>query len=203
MSGNALFIPPEQFFRELLQDAQKNQGTSLDQDTEFYLVNLLTAFIDTDRLYAVDSDGKNIDEPLAVMLLKAQELESTQEKGLTFRRIGDISLYVSGFFSNSFARKIIDVDYYINMGATCYRTAKNYVQKSPYPEVFENLSSRFPKYVDLFNEIADRTVPKGSNSSLLRLYELWTKTGSERLAKLLKEQGIMPTDAIKNGNGKQ
>ena len=37
-----------------------------------------------------------------------------------FRRIGDVSLYVGGFFQQSLSRKVVDVDYYIEVGGRAY-----------------------------------------------------------------------------------
>jgi hypothetical protein len=45
--------------------------------------------------------------------------------------------------------------------------------------------------VDLLNEVSERTL-HSTNVGLARLYERWLKTGSERLARLLAQQGIAP-----------
>lgn len=198
----ALLVTPDQFFRELVVKAQKKHRYRFRPDTEFYLVKLLTNFIDTNRLYAVGEDGHPQDEPLAIQFLKAEtEALSPHEKGLSFRRLGDIALYVSGFFSDSFSRKAIDVDYYIQMGATCYyRAAGHHSDKPPYPQILEDLAINFSRAVDILNEVADSSKAKGpdKDKALLRWYELWTKTGSERLAKLLRKNGIEPSDAVKS-----
>ena len=43
-----------------------------------------------------------------------------RERGL--QRLGDVSLFVAGFFAHSFARKLIDIDYHIAMGGQAYGT---------------------------------------------------------------------------------
>ena len=43
--------------------------------------------------------------------------------------------------------------------------------------------------VDLLNEVSERT-QLSTNAGIVRLYERWKKTGSERLASLLAGQGV-------------
>ena len=57
--------------------------------------------------------------------------------------------------------------------------------------VFAELSSKFPQLVDVLTEISEMSGLK-SRSDLLRTYELWQKTGSERARKQLRRAGIVP-----------
>ena len=36
------------------------------------------------------------------------------------KKLGDRSLYISGFFADSLQRKVVDVDYYAEMGGVAY-----------------------------------------------------------------------------------
>jgi len=40
----------------------------------------------------------------------------TPVPGARLQRLGDVSLFIAGFFARSFARKLIDIDYHIAMG---------------------------------------------------------------------------------------
>jgi hypothetical protein len=54
-------------------------------------------------------------EALGVRLMKAlQSAGVVQRDGL--RRVGDASLFISGFFADSLNRSLVDVDYYIDLG---------------------------------------------------------------------------------------
>jgi hypothetical protein len=56
--------------------------------------------------------------------------------------------------------------------------------------LWDELSSRFRLLVDLLNEVSERTLAS-TNAGLVRLYERWRKTGSERLALALARHGVV------------
>ena len=87
-------------------------------ETEAYLVELLVTFSATNNLFDKDG-GRLMGEPLALMLAKASEAPAP-ERARQLRRMGDTALYVSGFFSDSLQRQLVDVDYYASMGGRAY-----------------------------------------------------------------------------------
>ncbi len=62
-------------------------------------------------------------------------------------------------------------------------------------DLFGELARKFDAFVEVVAEVADTTIAMGTESSsgLLRVYERWLKTGSERLATALTSRGVMPT----------
>jgi hypothetical protein len=63
-------------------------------------------------------------------------------------------------------------------------------------ELYLELADKFARFVDVLAEVSDKTTPK-TEKDLLRLYELWVRTRSERAAKALQEAGILPNDTVK------
>ena len=184
----------QEYFRSLLEEAMRAQRTPLDQVTEFYLVDLLSRFIDARELYTVGPDEVVEEEPLALQLSRA--LEGTREERIaTLRRLGDGSLYVAGFFSDSLERRVVDLDYYISMGGSAYAALARMSRERSAPGAFGGLYSelcdKFGSIVDLFNEVSER-VAVTTNRGVVRIYERWVKTGSDRLTRLLAEQGVVP-----------
>src|SRR3954471_10453501 len=116
-----LVAQPQDYFRELVTEAMGKQKISTQPETEFYLVNLMNQFMTTDRLYARNPEGVVRDEALAILVKEALEQPKPQAQSALFRHIGDVSLYVAGFFQDSLNRKLVDVDYYIDMGGTAYK----------------------------------------------------------------------------------
>jgi hypothetical protein len=57
--------------------------------------------------------------------------------------------------------------------------------------VFAELTQKFRDFVDVLAEVRD-AAKSASDHDLLRLYEVWIKTRSERAARLLREGGIEP-----------
>src|SRR4051812_29975380 len=95
-----LVSQPQDYFRELITEAMGRQQVSAQPETEFYLVNLLNQFMTADRL---------TEEPLALMVKEAVEKPEPREKRSLFRHVGDVSLYVAGYFQDSLNRKLVDV----------------------------------------------------------------------------------------------
>ena len=58
-------------------------------------------------------------EPLAFRLGRALETGGSEQRA-RLRSLGDFSLFMSGFFSDSFRRSLVDVDYYKSMGEYAY-----------------------------------------------------------------------------------
>ena len=173
---------PTEYFRELVETAMQNQHLAARELTSFYVVNLLAAFVHLDRSPAAG------DEPLGVLLVKAlQSGGSAQRDGL--RKVGDISLFISGFFSDSLKRGLVDVDYYIQIGGRAYGSLAR--RDEALGEVFDELADKFAAFVDVLSEVSERTALT-SNADLLRLYEKWLRTRSRRSGDLLATRGIVP-----------
>jgi hypothetical protein len=58
--------------------------------------------------------------------------------------------------------------------------------------VFAELAAKFQPIVDALNEISD-TARRYSQADILRLYEIWLKTGSNRARGLLRQLGVEPS----------
>jgi len=175
---------PMEFFRELVESAMQNQHVSARELTSFYVVNLLTGFVHCDR-----SGTAGEDEPLGPRLARAFRAAGVEQRtGL--RRIGDESLFMSGFFSDSFNRSLVDIDYYIQLGERAYGSLARQGDEA-LGDVFDELSGKFTSFVDVLGEVSERT-SLSSNADVLRLYEKWARTRSRRSADLLASRGIIP-----------
>jgi hypothetical protein len=173
-----------EFFHEAITSAIKNQGVDTSEPTECYLVNLLATF----------TNAHLDDEPLALKLASAAGA-SPDERVRQLKDVGDTSLYVSGFFSDSLQRKLVDIDYYIHMGGAAYGELARYFRGYRHSEVFgavyDELGAKFPRFVDVLAEISEST-SMTSNLGLVQLYERWLKTGSEWMARRLRQRGVIP-----------
>src|SRR5512138_1822748 len=152
----------------MVADVLSQRRLRVQEVTEFYLVNLLATFLEKDRLFVEDADGNVREEPLALILLRALQADR-RVRARELRRLGDTALFVSGFFGDSLARSLVDVDYYIAMGERAYGTLAD-TERGPAVEPFAELSDHFGDFVDLFAEIAELSNLR-SNRGLVRLYE--------------------------------
>jgi hypothetical protein len=176
-----------EYFRELVEEALAHQRVAAHELTAFYVVQLLAGYLQ-------QRDGEDSSEPLALKLARALDAGGFQQR-TTLRQIGDRSLFVSGFFSDSLRRKLVDVDYYVSIGGYAYNALSRQETDALSP-VFAELGDKFAGFVDVLSEVSERSACS-SNSDLLRLYEKWLKTGSARSGQLLIERGVVPNAASK------
>ena len=196
-SGHGRVMPVHNlrdYFRSPIDEVIAQQGVSLDPHAAHYVVNLLTTYSRSDELYEDDGECYGI-RPLALMLADASSEETVARRNVILQRIGDVALFISGFFANSLATKAVDVDYYIHMGGNAYGSLSEEVRGSlrgdTFSSIFRELATKFQVLVDVLNEISEgaRTA---SEADLLRTYEVWRKTGSERAKNILKANGVVP-----------
>lgn len=186
-----------EFFHESVQAALRKQRVAVDDHTEHYVVNVLTVFSRSEKLYESTPEGVRL-RPLAHMLADASEARSTQQRDEALRRLGDVSLFIAGFFAQSFARKLVDIDYHIAMGGRAYGTlAENLrgtLRGPAFTALYTELAQKFQRLVDVLNEVAEMAHTH-SDKDILRLYEIWLKTGSPRAHSLLRRLGVEPVAA--------
>jgi hypothetical protein len=188
--GASLFDEtPAEYFRELVESAVARQRLEVGCLTSFYLVNLLCGFVRLEGNASAAFD----DEPLALRLAQALESGGVEQRA-RLRSLGDLSLFVSGFFSDSLSRKPVDVDYYVSMGEYAYGSLSR-SEEASLASIFGELASKFCSVADVLADVSERSA-LSSNADLLRLYERWLRTGSRRDSQLLVERGIVPNASI-------
>jgi hypothetical protein len=180
-----------------MQTALRKQRVDVDDHTEHYVVNVLTMFARSEALYERTPEGVRL-RPLAHMLAEASEAATAQQRDAALRRLGDVSLFIAGFFAQSFARKLVDIDYHIAMGGRAYgalaENMRGTLRGQAFTGVFLELAQKFQRVVDVLNEVAE-TAHKHSDKDILRLYEIWLKTGSPRAYGILRRLGVAPLPA--------
>jgi hypothetical protein len=184
-----------EFFKDSVHDALTRQHVEVDVHTEHYVVNLLTMFARSEALFEPTPDGARL-QPLALMLADAAAAGSSQQRARTLQRLGDVSLFVAGFFAQSFARRLVDIDYHIAMGGRAYGTLASScghgTRARALAGVFAELAQKFQRLVDALNDVSEMSHTH-THSDVLRQYEIWLKTGSLRAHGILKRLGVEPT----------
>src|SRR5260370_30343814 len=141
-----------EYFHGALKAAIKNQGVAASEPTECYLVGLLAEHL----------KGPLDDEPLALKLASAV-VSSPDERLRHLKELGDNSLYVSGFFSDSLQRKLVDIGYYIQIGGAGYRELARHfrggVRRSGgvFGDIYDELGSNFSQFVDVLAEVSEQS----------------------------------------------
>ena len=181
---------PAEYFRELVESALSRQHIRAHALTSYYLVDLLCRFVRPDQRIPFNDDSR---EALAIRLGRALESAGVEQRA-RLRNLGDFSLFMSGFFSDSLRRRSCDVDYYVSMGEYAYGSLGRRDEHA-FGEVFSELSRNFVPFMDVLSDVSEQA---GSTSSqdVLRLYEKWLRTGSPRDGQRLVDRGILPNASI-------
>lgn len=183
---------PIEFFKGHLESALARQRLRASGLTSYYLVDLLCRFMRPDVRIPFNDDHR---QPLALRLRRALETAGLEQRA-RLRNLGDFSLFMSGFYSDSLRRSAVDVDYYVSMGEYAYSSLARR-DEDAFGGVYAELGRKFVPFMDVLTDISERT-SQSSSRDVLRLYERWLRTGSTRTGQQLVEQGITPNSSIGN-----
>lgn len=178
-----------EFFRDAVTEVRRRQRLTVRPETEWYLVELLAGH------------GGPTDAALAELLQRAIESRGAERAGW-LRQLGDEALYSAGYFSDSLVRGAVGPSYYVGMGQRAYEALAGMtaaaITTSLRP-VYAEMAAKFQRLVDLLAELYEtslRTAPDG----LLKLYERYLRTDSERLRWKLQSEGLLCGVAPRNLN---
>lgn len=176
---------PLEFFKAQVEGAMERQRLKTSPWTAYYVVQMLTGYIARRDASTPGVD----DEPLGLRLVRALNGEgATQREEL--RSVGDAALFLVGFFADSLHRRLVDTDYYISLGGSAYgRLAQD--DDDAFADVFGELASKFVPLTDVLADVSERAA-LNRNSDVLRVYERWLRSGSQRDGEWLAERGIVP-----------
>lgn len=188
-----LLVASQEFFKEAVVDALIQTKVKATPLAEHYLVQLLEHYMATDRLFQQEegAGGQRNRETLAEMFLRALNTSTPAIKVDLLKKLGDSSLYIGGFFGDSLNRKLVDLDYYVEMGGNAYGTLANHVRDDSFRQVYGELAAHFPQFVDVLTYISTKTLVQTSED-LLRLYDRYLRTGSDLARDHLLEKGLIP-----------
>lgn len=186
-----------EFFQDIVDESVRARNVSATDGARTYLVSLLADFAKPRG-----TGEEALDRPLTFLLDEAMHTPDLGNRFERLRTLGDGVLYTTGFFAGHFESRGVDPEYVIGIGRTAYKNAgsllrpgsSNDVEQSASEiDLFGELADKFAEFVAVIADVADSTVAKssGDSKSLLRLYERWLKTRSERLGDALSAQGFV------------
>lgn len=190
-TSSLFLISSREFFLEQVENGLQKRNVKTDPSVQKYLVDLLEHYLDARNLFdqEISESGKKQFTTLAEMYLHAHTVESWERIEL-LKKLGDRSLYISGFFGDSLQRKLVDVDYYAGIGGAAYANLADAVREESLSIVYRTFSERFIDYVDVLTYISQQSLVH-TDSSLLRLYDRYMRTGSELAKEKLVEMGVL------------
>lgn len=187
------------YFQESVTSAMAARRIEAEAETVTYVVGLLTGFMRAEDLFEETEEGVRT-RPLALFYADALKARTHADKTKSLRRLGDVALFIAGIFSDSLNRKVVDLDYYIAMGGNAYGHLSDHMSGTlrgkVLSTVFAELAEKFHGFVEVLGELSDQTHLR-SDVDVLRVYEVWLRTGSERAAEKLRGLGIEPIESAK------
>lgn len=174
-----------EFFREHVEEAVERQRAPVSPSAVYYLASLL-------------ADGGGLSDretPPADTLVELRQRAAAAPLGEAiglWRRLGDRSLLVLGFFRENLARRAISREYWAGMGAAAYGTLDRLVPGAgDGPAVFRELAHRYDACADVLLDVREEARER-TDGDIVRLYEEWLATGSPRVGERLRELGVVP-----------
>ncbi len=189
--SSVFLTTPREYFSEVVETGLAKRNFKTQPAVQVYLVELLEHYLDAKNLF------QNQPDTLAETFLIASNSQGI-EKFELLKKLGDRSLYISGFFGDSLSRKLVDLDYYAVMGGAAYRSLAEFSREDEVAEVYRTFSSRFIDFVDVLTYISQQSTVH-TDQGLLRLYDRYMRTGSELAKEQLIEMGVLtlPADQVK------
>ncbi len=201
MEAKEFLISPKEFFAEMVDQGLSKRKIKTHPSAKSYLVQILEHYLDARNLFETEvseTNGRKYDT-LAEQFLLANQSPANEKLGM-LKKLGDKSLYISGFFGDSLSRKVVDIDYYANMGGAAYASLADCVQEDTAAAVYRIFSVQFLDFVEVLTYISNASMIQ-TDQSILRLYDRYLRTGSISAQEKLAEMGILPlpSDQIKLG----
>lgn len=195
-----LVSQPQEYFREVLVSVLSSKKLKVQEEVEYYLVNLLFEFMNPDRLYIQDIEtGFKREEPLVNLLQEALIESKPQIKKTLFRHIGDLSLYQAGLFHEHISQKKLTIDYYISIGERAYAFVEGLSEDSHVKKIFSELAQKFSLLVDIFSDLGEKIFQK-TERDLIRTYQVWLETKNQKAERVLKEAGVLVQNVKRKKN---
>lgn len=106
------------FFFEGLSELNKKSLCPIPESVIYYSSDVLDKFALSEDFFDI-SEGKVREKILGMKLLEASQCTREEQKRI-YKEVGDMSLLVCGYFSESVNKKIVDTQYYAQLGKMAY-----------------------------------------------------------------------------------
>lgn len=142
-------------FKEFISKELYKANSSLPFEIKEYLSDLLYFYISTHRIYEYrNQKGKSYKTTLVEIYGKIPAA-GANERVYLFKKIGDLSLYLSGFFRSALKEDLVDRSYYEDMGEAAYGRLSTLYRKQN--NIFKSLARNFKPLSETLFHIQKKT----------------------------------------------
>lgn len=175
------------FFFEGLSEINKKSLCPVPESIIYYSSDVLDKFALSQDFFET-SEGKVREKILGMKLLEATQFTRDEQKKI-YKEVGDMSLLVCGYFSESVNKKIVDKDYYAQLGKMAYAHLNNV---SPtfldIPSFYGMVSTCFESMTTLMTILASKNRGEEANLIFKKIMKEEAVSDKELLA-----SGVVPT----------
>ncbi len=183
-----------EFFHAQIKKRLAEQDEALDETTEFYVVQLLASRLRTQEITQEEKQHGWQQTPLAILYAKAFSTTNSATRFQLLKKLGDQSLYTSGFFGDALARDHQLLSYYTSMGQGAYHELSRMSREKAFVRLFTEITEKFSFMVLLLTEISQH-LQLSTDQQVMKLYERWLATKSDKLRQKLLAFGFDPLQA--------
>jgi hypothetical protein len=171
------------FFYDGLSELNKKSLCPVPESIIYYSSDVLDKFA-LSEMYFETSEGKIREKILGIKLLEAtQQTRDVQKR--VYKEVGDMSLLICGFFSESVNKKIIDKQYYGQLGRMAY----------------SHLNTVTPKFLDIPDFYGMVATCFGSLTTLLMLLASQERGFEKNIVfeKVLRDEPVSDQELLVSG----
>ena len=165
-------------WQDIVKHAENRCSIALKKELEAYLVSLLNRYTDQPKV------AKQV---IATAYLEALNLREN-ERNISLQHIGDQCLLYAGLFPRMTERKLVKINYFVDLGRAAYATISQTTN-----DLYDLLALQFVVLMDVLQSIRPY-----SDLLPLEAYEQWNELHSQRALRILREYTSgMPIKHIK------
>jgi hypothetical protein len=179
-----------EYFRDRLTEHAQELEQPPQEDTCWYLGNLLVRFCRSEDFFAYDQGRFDL-RPLALLYGDAVEARNEYERCLLLQQLGDMSLFIGALFPENYIHRGIGQDYLVGMGCSAYDYLADNARQGRH--VFAELARAFSVMLELVAN-ACASDQEMADEDILALYERWRATRNPLVQRQLEALGIQPGD---------
>ena len=173
------------YFRDAVVSATSKRKVKLREPTTEYLARMLSG--------VAEGRHNGLLEGSVVLALDDAMTYGVGEQVLRLQSIGDATLFAVSFFPEQIAQGGQQTGLYVNVGAFAYGRAAQLTQRTGgEPRVLLDLKEGFGTVVDVLAEVAESSSLGAVTRDVVKLFDRWKQTGSERVLEQMARMGAFP-----------
>jgi len=178
------------FFYDQLNEINKKSLLPISDSLIFYSSEVLNSFSRSEK-YFEEVQGRLKEKVLGYKLLEAEKYSIDDRKKI-LKDIGDTTLILCGHFKRSVKEKLLNVEYYKDIGKNAYAGLNSlWPSFLDIPDFYMGLAGNFEVVTTMISSVSTKN---NQDSAILEKYSEWLETKSEDLKKELQILGAKIDD---------